>query len=117
MKGVKEASERDFKAEVLNSSIPVLVDFYAPWCGPCRLLGPVLEGIARFYDGKLAVVKVNVDESQELAAQYGVQAVPTMVFFRNGQTVDTIVGLPSAGVMRQKLEAVAGTVEPVAAAG
>jgi thioredoxin 1 len=106
MNGVNEIQESSFKNEVLDSAVPVLVDFFAPWCGPCRALAPVLEGIASSYGDKLKVVKVNVDECQDLAVQYRIRGVPTLMIFRAGQVVDTIVGLPPVSLLRQKLEAV-----------
>jgi thioredoxin 1 len=107
MNGVREIEESEFKSEVLDSSLPVLVDFYAPWCGPCRALAPTLEGIAKAYDGRLKVAKVNVDEAQELAATHGIRGVPTLLFFKDREVVDGVVGLPSAATLRAKLEAVA----------
>lgn len=107
MNGVKEIREADFQKEVLESKLPVLVDFFAPWCGPCRALAPALEGIAKAYDGRLKVVKVNVDDATVLAAGYRIRGVPTLMFFKGGDVADTVVGLPSAGVLRAKLDAVA----------
>jgi thioredoxin 1 len=107
MNGVREIQEAAFQNEVLDSQVPVLVDFYAPWCGPCRALAPALEGIAKSYDGRLKVVKVNVDDAGPLAASYGIRGVPTLMFFKDGKVVDSIVGLPSAGALRAKLDAVA----------
>lgn len=113
MNGVKEIQETGFQKEVLESDLPVLVDFFAPWCGPCRALAPALEGVAKNYDGRLKVVKVNVDDAQQLAAGYRIRGVPTLMFFKNGKAVDTLVGLPPASALREKLEAVAAS--PVAA--
>jgi len=107
MNGVKELQEADFQKEVLDSDVPVLVDFFAPWCGPCRALAPALEGVAKTYDGRLKVVKVNVDDAQQLAAGCRIRGVPTLMFFKDGKMVDTIVGLPPANVLRTKLDAVA----------
>jgi len=115
MNGVKQIQESEFKGEVLESKVPVLVDFFAPWCGPCRALAPALEGIAKSYEGRLAVVKVNVDEAQQLAARYGVQAVPTLIVFQDGKAVDTMVGVLSPSALRAKLDAVAA--EPEEACG
>jgi thioredoxin 1 len=115
MNGVKQIQEGEFKGEVLESGTPVLVDFFAPWCGPCRALAPALEGIAKAYEGRLAVVKVNVDEAQRLAGSYRVQAVPTLIIFKDGKAVDTMVGVPSASALRAKLDAVAN--EPAAVCG
>ena len=111
MNGVKEVQESGFKKDVLDSDLPVLVDFFAPWCGPCKALAPALEGIAKTYEGRLKVVKVNVDEAQYLAASHGISGVPTLKFYKDGKVVDTIVGLPSTSVLREKLEAVAADPE------
>jgi len=115
MNGVEELQEADFQSEVLDSTMPVLVDFFAPWCGPCRALAPVLEGIAKTYAGRIKVAKVNVDEAQGLAAGYGIRGVPTLMFFKGGEAVDTVVGLPSASALRAKLEAVAASPAEVGA--
>ncbi len=107
MNGVKEIQESEFKTDVLESLLPVLVDFYATWCGPCRALAPVLEGIAKTYDGRLKVVKVNVDDAPELADQFQIRGVPTLMVFKAGKAVDTMVGIPSSATLKQKLEAAA----------
>lgn len=109
MSGVKVVRDGEFDVEVLKSGVPVLVDFFATWCGPCKALSPVLEGIANAYDGGLKVVKVNVDDSQKLAASYSVRAVPTLVLFKDGKAIDTMVGVPSAATLRQKLDAAVGS--------
>ena len=82
----------NFKTEVLESDIPVLVDFWAPWCGPCKMLGPVISQIAEEYDGKVKVGKVNVDEEDELAAEYSVQSIPTVLLFKGGEVVEQSLG-------------------------
>ena len=109
MNGVKEIEESEFQKEVIASEVPVLVDFFAPWCGPCRALAPALEGVAKTYAGRLKVVKVNVDDAQELAAKYRIHSVPTLMFFKDGDIADTVVGMPSAGALRSKLDAVAAS--------
>ncbi len=83
---------KNFEEEVLRTDIPVLVDFWATWCGPCQMLAPVLEEISEQYKGKVKVAKVNVDEQQQLAMQFRVSAIPTVVLFKDGQPVDTSVG-------------------------
>lgn len=81
-----------FQKEVLEASTPVLVDFWASWCGPCRMVAPVLEEVANDYGEKLKVVKVNVDENPDISSQYGVMSIPTMIVFKDGEPVETIVG-------------------------
>ena len=89
---VKKFDENNFDAEVLLSSIPVFVDFYADWCGPCKMMSPVIDQLAAEYEGKIKVGKVNVDENNDLAVKYGIMSIPNMIFFKNGQPVDRIVG-------------------------
>lgn len=81
-----------FEQEVLKADVPVLVDFWAPWCGPCRMLAPTVEEIAEAYDGKVKVCKVNVDEEEELAIRFGIASIPTLLVFKNGALTDTKVG-------------------------
>jgi len=97
---VKEITESTFKSDVLENSSAVLVDFWAPWCGPCRMIAPVVEEMANEYSGKLAVVKINVDDNPSLATRYGVSSIPTLMVFKNGQPVDRIIG----AVMKQTLQ-------------
>jgi len=86
-------TDRDFASQVLQSETPVLVDFWAEWCGPCRVLGPVIESLSREYDGKIKVAKVDVDANQQVAMQYGIRSIPTVMLFDKGQIVDTIIGV------------------------
>ena len=101
MADLTQVSDDNFQAEVLENEQPVLVDFWAPWCGPCRVVAPVLEEIAAEQSDKLRVVKLNVDENQRTAAQFGVMSIPTMILFKNGQPAKTIVG----AYPKRKLEA------------
>ena len=101
---VKKFDENNFDAEVLQSSIPVFVDFYADWCGPCKMMSPVIDQLAAEYEGKIKVGKVNVDENNDLAVKYGIMSIPNMIFFKNGQPVDRIVGAIPKPQMKSRFE-------------
>ena len=90
--GTSPITDQSFESDVLKSSVPVLVDFWAEWCGPCRALGPKLEEIAGEMQGKVRIVKLNVDENQTTPAKYGVRGIPTLILFKDGKDVDTMVG-------------------------
>jgi thioredoxin 1 len=94
-------TDATFEAEVLKAEVPVLVDFWAPWCGPCKMIGPVLEEIAQSSAGRLKIVKLNVDENQRYAGEFGVASIPTMILFNNGSAVGQLVGFrPKAELQR-----------------
>ena len=109
MAGVSEVTDNSFQAEVLEADTPVLVDFWAPWCGPCRMVAPVLEEMAGEREGALKVVKLNVDENQQTAAQFEVLSIPTMILFKHGQVAAKVVG----AMPKKRLEA---ELEPALAA-
>lgn len=96
-------TEQNFKAEVLESNQPVLVDFWAEWCGPCRMIAPSVEQLARDFEGRAKIVKVNVDEEQMLASQYGIRSIPTLLFFQGGKVVDQLVGAAPKETLATKL--------------
>ncbi len=99
-----QVTDSTFKQEVLESETPVLVDFWAPWCGPCRMVAPVVEEIAEQYDGQVKVVKVNTDENPSVASQYGIRSIPTLMIFKGGQRVDMVVGAVPKTTLANTLE-------------
>ncbi len=101
-----ELNDANFQTEVLDSVVPVLVDFWAPWCGPCRMIAPVVEEIAREYDGRLKVGKLNTDENQQTAAAYGVMSIPTLMIFKGGEVVERIIGAQPKEALTPKIDAV-----------
>jgi thioredoxin 1 len=88
----KEISDINFDQEVIQSSIPVLVDFWAPWCGPCRALGPTIDNLAKEFEGKVKIVKLNTDENPESAIRFRINSIPNLIFFKDGKPVDQLIG-------------------------
>ena len=101
---VNHFSNDTFQSEVLQGSGPILVDFWAPWCGPCKMLGPVIDGLADELSGKAVVGKVNIDDEPDLAAKYGVVTIPTIILFKDGQEVNRLVGVQSKLTLTQMVE-------------
>jgi thioredoxin 1 len=98
-------TDETFGETVANSSVPVLVDFWAPWCGPCRMVAPVVEDLAKVYDGRALMAKVNTDENVQVASQLGIMGIPTLILFKDGQEVDRVVGYAPQRVLEEKLNA------------
>ncbi len=104
MGNVLELNDSTFEAEVVNSSIPVLVDFWATWCGPCRKLGPVVDEISESYEGKVKFVKINVEESLETAKKYSISGLPSLLVFKNGEAVERMAGLMPKSTIISNIE-------------
>lgn len=105
MAAVMEVNSANFRREVLESDLPVMVDFWAEWCVPCRMIAPIVERLAERYAGRLKVAKLDVDKNQDLAIEYQVMSIPTLLFFKNGQEVDRLIGAVGEQVIVQKIEA------------
>lgn len=99
-------TDETFEDVVLKASVPVMVDFWAPWCGPCRMVAPIVEELAERYDGRAVVAKLNTDENLKVAGQLGIMGIPTLILFKDGQEVDRVVGFAPRQTLEQKLKAV-----------
>jgi thioredoxin 1 len=101
---VIDVTDATFENEVLKSTIPVLVDLWAPWCGPCRMVGPVVEKLSEKYPGKVKFCKVNVDQNPKTAATYRIMSIPTLMFFKDGKAVDTVIGAVPEQALKPKID-------------
>lgn len=104
MSSVAQVTDSTFEQEVLNSELPVLIDFWAPWCGPCKMVAPVVEEVATQYDGQVKVFKLDTDQNPQIAKQYSIRSIPTLMIFKGGQLVDTIVGAVPKTTLSTALE-------------
>lgn len=102
-------ADSDFQEKVLGADVPVVVDFWAEWCGPCKMMAPVFEKLAEEFDGRLTFAKVDVDSNQSSAGQFGIRGIPTLLVFNDGKEIDRIVGFAPEDQLRQRLDAVAAT--------
>src|ERR671926_713562 len=101
---VKEVNDSDFESQVLNSDRPVLVDFWAQWCAPCRMLAPTVEAVAQSYEGKATVVKLNVDDNPAVSQRYGIKGIPTLILFKNGKEEERVVGATSKEAISRMID-------------
>ncbi|MCX7728753.1 MAG: thioredoxin [Bacteroidia bacterium] len=101
----QQVNDNNFEQTVLKSDKPVLVDFWAEWCGPCRAIGPIIEELSKEYEGKAVVVKLNTDENPVTPTNYGIRSIPTLLFFKNGKVVDKLIGAVPKGNIKAKLDA------------
>ena len=101
---VTEVTDQDFEEEVIKSVLPVLVDLWAPWCGPCRIVAPVVDKLAERYEGKFKFYRLNVDENPQTASKYKVMSIPTLIFFKGGEAVDTVIGAVPERVLQPKID-------------
>jgi len=102
---VSDVSDQTFENEVIKATLPVLLDLWAPWCGPCRMVAPVIEKLAESYNGKMKFCRLNVDENPQTAAKYSIMSIPTLMFFKNGEVAETVVGAVPERTLQPKIDA------------
>ncbi len=102
---VTDVTDQNFEQEVIKSTLPVLVDLWAPWCGPCRMVAPVVEKLAEEYNGRFKFCRLNVDENHQTAAKYRIMSIPTLIFFKGGTAVDTVIGAVPKQALQPKIDA------------
>ncbi len=102
---VIDVSDQTFENEVIKSALPVLLDLWAPWCGPCRMVAPVIDGLAGKYDGRVKFCRLNVDENPQTAAKYRIMSIPTLMFFKDGKVADTVIGAVPERILQPKIDA------------
>ena len=101
---VTDVTDKDFEEEVIQSTLPVLIDLWAPWCGPCRMVAPVIDKLAEIYGGKFKFFRLNVDENPQTASKYGIMSIPTLIFFKGGKAVDTVIGAVPEQTLKPKID-------------
>ncbi len=99
-----QITDATFNEKILKSELPVLIDFWAPWCGPCRAVAPIVEELAAEYEGRVFIAKMNVDENPDTPTKYGIRSIPTLIFFKNGEVVEQMTGAVTKDVLKEKLE-------------
>jgi len=104
MGDILEVTDASFESEIVNSDLPAMVDFWAEWCGPCKMVGPVVEELAREYEGKIKVAKMDVDQNRETPAKFGIRNIPTLIFFKGGEVAKTIIGAQSKSSIEEELK-------------
>tara|TARA_B100001142_G_scaffold298434_1_gene321592 strand:+ start:583 stop:939 length:357 start_codon:yes stop_codon:yes gene_type:complete len=109
MAGPVNVTDNTWEDEVLNSDLPILVDFWAEWCGPCKMIAPAVHDLAEEYTGKLNVAKVDIDNSPEIATKYGIRSIPALIFFKDGKPVDQVIGALPKGALKKKIDSVLGS--------
>ena len=109
MAGPIDVTDNTWEDEVLNSDLPILVDFWAEWCGPCKMIAPAVHDLAEEYTGKLNVAKVDIDNSPEIATKYGIRSIPALIFFRDGKPVEQVIGALPKGALKKKIASVLGS--------